>query len=243
MRIPRIYHPEPLATGHIIELSKSAANHVATVLRMKMGQSVILFDGSGTDFNGTITALSKKQVSVLLNTTSINQTESPLATHLGQAICRSDKMDWIIQKSVELGVNQITPIMSQRSQCKWSTEQQQKKWQHWHNIIISSCEQCGRSILPKLHPILRLTNWLNHAPPGHRLILDPAANHSVNFTNAQYPITLLCGPESGFDQQEVDAAIQAGFEPIQIGPRVLRAETTSIAILSCLQWQMGDFGH
>ncbi len=241
MRIPRIYHPEPLSTHETIMLSSGAANHIANVLRMRVNQQIILFDGSGIDFAGVITALAKKQVSVTLNQALPNQTESPLITHLGQAICRGDKMDWIIQKSVELGIKQITPLMTQHSQFKWPPQQKQKKWQHWHNIMINSCEQCGRSLLPTLDPITTLQNWLSQTHSGTCLILDPAADQSARLANDNQQITLLCGPESGFDQQEIDTAKQSGFCPTQIGPRILRAETAAVAMLACLQWQWGDF--
>ena len=243
MRIPRIYHPETLQASTCVQLSDNAAHHVTRVLRLATGAKITLFDGTGQDFHGTLTAVSKKSAEVTLNTVEAVATESPVQGHLIQAICRGEKMDWIIQKAVELGIHSITPIMTARSQLKWRPEQQQKKHQHWQNIIINSCEQCGRSTLPILNPKQNFSAHITQSSAGQKWILRPGAAHKTptEITADHHPISFICGPEGGFSREEVEHATVNGYSAITLGPRILRAETAAMAFLSCMQWQWGDF--
>ncbi len=159
MRIPRIYHPEPIHALGTLALSEDAAGHVGRVLRMKEGQEVLLFDGSGHEFPATITQIGKKNVDVDIQEKVSTSIESPLDLHLGQVISRGDKMEFTIQKSVELGVNTITPLISERCGVKLDAKRFEKKLQQWQKIAISACEQCGRNTIPEIRPIMSLEQW------------------------------------------------------------------------------------
>ncbi len=243
MRIPRIYHPETITTLGQLALSDDAAGHVGRVLRMSEGQQVLLFDGSGAEFPATITQVSKKNVTVTTSERVENSSESPLNLHLGQVISRGDKMEFTIQKSVELGVNTITPLISERCGVKLNAERFDKKLAQWQKIAIAACEQCGRNIVPEIRPVMSLEQWCAEEYDGLKLNLHPRAKYSIN--TLPVPVTnvrLLIGPEGGLSSNEIDMTEQYQFEETLLGPRVLRTETAALTAITALQVRFGDLG-
>ncbi|MGR5294080.1 16S rRNA (uracil(1498)-N(3))-methyltransferase [Vibrio mediterranei] len=243
MRIPRIYHPEPIHALGALALSEDAAGHVGRVLRMKEGQEVLLFDGTGHEFPATITQIGKKNVDVDILEKVSASIESPLGLHLGQVISRGDKMEFTIQKSVELGVNTITPLISERCGVKLDAKRFEKKLQQWQKIAISACEQCGRNTIPEIRPIMSLEQWCAEPSEALKLNLHPRAKYSVN--TLPEPVTkvrLLIGPEGGLSAQEIEMTEQYQFEETLLGPRVLRTETAALTAITALQVRFGDLG-
>lgn len=242
MRIPRIYHPSPLGTQQQVSLSDDAAGHVARVLRLKEGHQVILFCGDGLDYAAEITSLTKRSVEVRLD--SINdkhQIESPLRIHLGQVISRGDKMDFTLQKSVELGVSEITPLLSERCGVKLPPERLEKKRQQWQKIVISACEQCGRAVIPNVNPVQELELWAREQTSEMKLNLHPQAPYTIkSMPRPEQGIRLLIGPEGGLSEQEITQMSSLAFAEIQLGPRILRTETAALCAISALQSQFGD---
>ncbi|SFN07655.1 16S rRNA (uracil1498-N3)-methyltransferase [Izhakiella capsodis] len=243
MRIPRIYHPTPLTPGAEIILSEDAANHVARVLRMQAGGMLTLFDGTNMTFTAQITHADKKQVNVQLQSVQEDDRESPLHLHLGQVMSRGEKMEFTIQKAVELGVNIITPLLSERCGVKLDVERQEKKVQQWRKIAIAACEQCGRNRLPEIRNVMVLENWCAEPDTGLRLNLHPRAKHSIN--TLPLPVNrlrLLIGPEGGLSKEEINLTSHYDFTDILLGPRVLRTETTALTAITALQVRFGDLG-
>ncbi len=243
MRIPRIYHPEPIQQLGTLALSEDAAGHVGRVLRMKPEQQVLLFDGSGHEFPAVITEVTKKAVHVDLTEKIERDIESPLNLHLGQVVSRGDKMEFTIQKSVELGVNTITPLISERCGVKLDQKRFDKKLAQWQKIIIAACEQCGRNTVPEIRPIMSLEDWCKEEYQGLKLNLHPRAKYSIN--TLPEPVTnvkLLIGPEGGLSSSEIDMTQEYQFEETLLGPRVLRTETAALTAITALQVRFGDLG-
>ncbi|PHM73829.1 16S rRNA (uracil(1498)-N(3))-methyltransferase [Xenorhabdus kozodoii] len=243
MRIPRIYHPELLSTGTEIYLSDEAANHVGRVLRMSHGQALQLFDGSNQVFDAIVTETSKKTVKVSILDGKLSNHESPLNLHLGQVISRGEKMEFTIQKSVELGVNTITPLLSERCGVKLDAERLEKKLQQWKKIAISACEQCGRNRIPEIRPVMPLETWCAENDGSLKLNLHPRASHSINTLPLPVEkVRLLIGPEGGLSAEEIEMTAKYQFTDILLGPRVLRTETTALTAITALQVRFGDLG-
>ncbi|PHM64408.1 16S rRNA -N-methyltransferase [Xenorhabdus stockiae] len=243
MRIPRIYHPAPLTVGAEISLSDDAANHVGRVLRMSNGQRLQLFDGSNQIFNAEITEASKKTVKVYIHTGELADHESPLDLHLGQVMSRGEKMEFTIQKSVELGVNTITPLLSERCGVKLDAERLEKKLQQWKKIAISACEQCGRNQIPEIRPVMSLEAWCAENDNSLKLNLHPRASQSINTLPLPVEkVRLLIGPEGGLSAEEIEMTANHQFTDILLGPRVLRTETTALTAITALQVRFGDLG-
>lgn len=243
MRIPRIYHPTPLQPSSIIALNDDAAGHIGRVLRMQAGQEVLLFDGSGAEFPAEITEVSKKNVLVNVLKRVESSCESPLNLHLGQVISRGDKMEFTIQKSVELGVNTITPLISERCGVKLDAKRFEKKLEQWQKIAISACEQCGRNIVPLIRPIMQLQEWCAEPSDALKLNLHPRAKYSINtLPQPINKVRLLIGPEGGLSESEISMTEQYHFEETLLGPRVLRTETAALTAITALQVRFGDLG-
>ncbi|CAM2748450.1 16S rRNA (uracil(1498)-N(3))-methyltransferase [Vibrio ordalii] len=243
MRIPRIYHPTPLQPSAIIALNDDAAGHIGRVLRMQAGQEVLLFDGSGAEFPAEITEVSKKNVLVNVLKRVEKSCESPLNLHLGQVISRGDKMEFTIQKSVELGVNTITPLISERCGVKLDAKRFEKKLEQWQKIAISACEQCGRNIVPLIRPIMQLQEWCAEPSDALKLNLHPRAKYSINtLPQPINKVRLLIGPEGGLSESEISMTEQYHFEETLLGPRVLRTETAALTAITALQVRFGDLG-
>ena len=243
MRIPRIHHPELIHQLGSLALGEDAAGHVGRVLRMKEGQEVLLFDGSGAEFPATITEVSKKNVTVDVTERIERSSESPLDLHLGQVISRGDKMEFTIQKSVELGVNTITPLISERCGVKLDAKRFEKKLAQWQKIAIAACEQCGRNTVPVIRPIMQLEEWCSELSEALKLNLHPRAKYSINtLPEPISKVRLLIGPEGGLSAEEIGMTEQYKFEETLLGPRVLRTETAALTAITALQVRFGDLG-
>lgn len=243
MRTPRIYHPELITQLGELALSEDAAGHIGRVLRMKEGQDVLLFDGSGSEFPATLSQVSKKNVFVEITEKIERSCESPLDLHLGQVISRGDKMEFTIQKSVELGVNTITPLISERCGVKLDVKRFEKKLAQWQKIAIAACEQSGRNTVPVIRPIMQLEEWCSEPSEALKLNLHPRAKYSINtLPEPISKVRLLIGPEGGLSAEEIGMTEQYKFEETLLGPRVLRTETAALTAITALQVRFGDLG-
>ncbi len=241
--MPRFYCTAPLPTDGDFDLPPDAAHHASRVLRLRVGEELQMFDGEGHECHGVIADLSGKRVLV----SNIKQVdalrESPLHTVLAQALCSSEKMDWIIQKATELGVTEIQPLDTERSVARLSTERAEKRMAHWRQVTISACEQCGRNTLPVIHPPIDIMAWLRklREQTGGKFILLPEGATALSAqARPAGPAVLMIGAEGGFSPAESETALLCGFTPIRMGARVMRTETAAIAGLTALQLLWGD---
>jgi 16S rRNA (uracil1498-N3)-methyltransferase len=238
MRLSRFFIDAPLSLGQH-ELPEAQAHYIGRVLRHAVGNAVQLFDGSGQEYLGELIEVGKKSVRVELRECIAGLAESPLRIHLGQGLSRGERMDWAIQKATELGASEITPIISARCEVRLKDERADKRMMHWRQVAISACEQCGRSVLPMIHPPLELEAWLQQIEADLKLVLHPVAEPWVSHTPPR-SLAFLIGPEGGLSDAEVDQARGAGFESARLGPRVLRTETAPVVALSVAQQLWGD---
>lgn len=241
MRIPRIYYPHPIPLEQEFQLTEEAGHHIATVLRLKANRPVVLFNGDGNEYSGQIISVQRKNVIVEADACLSLSKESPLNIHLGQGVSKGDRMDTVLQKSVELGVSEITPIITERCTVKLDASRWEKKRQQWQKIIIGACEQSGRNTLPTLHAPTTLNSWLAESTSSARLVLAPGAEQPL----ARQPYNsqgfrLLIGPEGGLSDSEIHQSNEKGFTSVSLGPRILRTETAAISSISILQAQHGD---
>ena len=242
MRIPRSYHPESLLQQQTCHLSEEAANHVGRVLRMQPGEPLELFDGSNHIYSARITQADKKAVTAEILEHRFDDRESNLHIHLGQVISRGERMEFTIQKSVELGVNVITPLWSERCGVKLDGERMDKKLQQWRKIAIGACEQCGRNVIPEIRPIMKLQDWCAEQDGKLKLNLHPRAQYSIRRLPEIPPegVRLLIGSEGGLSPQEIALTEQFGFTEVLLGKRVLRTETAALVAITALQVCFGD---
>jgi 16S rRNA (uracil1498-N3)-methyltransferase len=238
----RVHVALPLAVDAHIELPEGAARHVGQVLRMRVGELLTLFNGTGGEYQAVIETVERREVRVHVESYREAQRESALAVTLAQCVSKGERMDYTIQKAVELGVSAIVPLLSARSVVKLDGERWEKKLEHWRGIVASACEQSGRTVLPAVSPVQRLDIWLAQPGEGARLVLAPGGQHSLKTLPAASAVTLLVGPEGGLDDQEVALAVHRGYTAIGLGPRVLRTETAGVAALAALQALWGDLG-
>ena len=245
MRIPRFYFPDVLALGARVSLPKDAAHHALRVLRMSEGDAVSLFNGDGQVYRAKILRCDKQDVAVLIEQgQAAAANESPLPVLLLQGISSGERMDFTLQKSVELGVAAIQPIQAERSVVKLTGERLEKRLRHWQNIVIAACEQCGRNVVPEVLPAQGLMQWLGEPTSGGalRIHLAPEAEWGLrDLEKPSGPVILAVGPEGGFSEPEQIALRQCGFVAVRLGPRVLRTETAALAALAALQTCWGDF--
>lgn len=221
-------------------LCEDAANHAGKVLRMQAGEALELFNGDGNNYAAVIIEVGKKQMVVDIQSSSENPIESPLKLHLGQGISRGDRMDFAIQKAVELGVSEITPLFTERCGVKLDADRLEKKREQWQKIVISACEQSGRSVVPPVHQPVTLEKWLGQPDNCLKLTLDPWTSATIKQLSPTDRLRLVIGPEGGFSDREVAATTLAGFQPVRLGPRVLRTETAALTAIAALQLQLGD---
>jgi len=249
MRIPRIFTASELHQGTKLRLDKSAADYLIRVLRLKSGAAVILFNGQGGQYESVIDSMKGNIVDIAIGQHVLHEVESALDITLAQGISRGTRMDYTIQKSVELGVSRIIPLITARCGVKLDAERAAKRLHHWQGITVSSCEQCGRNRIPTLHPIITLQDWLSQSDPANthqarpdlRLVLDPYNDNTLSqLAKPGGPVILLIGPEGGLTNDELRQANQAGFTGIQLGPRILRTETAGVAAISAMQSLWGD---
>ena len=239
MRLSRFFIDAPLSLGQH-ELPEAQAHYIGRVLRHAAGDAVQLFDGSGQEYLGELLEAGKKRVTVELVEALPGQAESPLRIHLGQGLSRGERMDWAIQKATELGVSEITPIVSERCEVRLKDERADKRLAHWRQVAISACEQCGRSVLPVIHAPITLAEWQAHVQAELKLVLHPVAAPLESHARP-HSLAFLIGPEGGLSEAEVAQAKAAGFHAARLGPRVLRTETAPVVALAVAQQLWGDF--
>ena len=240
MRIPRIYTGQALLGNARIELEPGPSAHVARALRMREGDKLTLFNGEGGEYPAEIAAIDKKKVLVTTGAHQALELESNLHIHLGIAVSRGDRMDWIVQKATELGVDALTPLFTERTEVKLAGDRAAKKIHHWQQIAISACEQCGRNRLPMIHALQELDHWLASTEAQRKFVLHHRADPAGGASEKPASIALLVGPEGGLSDQEISMAEQAGFQSLRLGPRVLRTETAPLAAIAILQAHWGD---
>ncbi|HSW92795.1 MAG TPA: 16S rRNA (uracil(1498)-N(3))-methyltransferase [Gammaproteobacteria bacterium] len=240
----RIYQPDVLSAHSTLVLNESASHHLARVLRASIGDKITVFNGQGGEYSAIIRRIDKKTVTVDLLAFSPREVESPLDMVLAQGIARGEKMDYLIQKAVELGVNEIIPLLTERCNVKLDVERSEKRLQHWQSVVISACEQSGRNRVPVVHPPQSLEKGLSLIKADHQLVLSPHEGISLKKLAISAParVILLVGPEGGFSPREMQWAVQSRFIPLNLGPRVLRTETASVAAITALQSVYGDMG-
>lgn len=242
--MPRFYCPQPLPAQGAFNLPADAAHHASRVLRLREGDDVQLFDGAGRECHGVITEIAGKQVTVGDILQVETNRESPLKIVLAQALCSSEKMDWVIQKATELGAAEIQPLATERSVARLSAERAAKRTEHWQQVAISACEQCGRNVLPLIHPPMEISAWLQYmldSATSKYILLPQGAQALQAQESPQNGAVLLIGAEGGFTQAESDNALRCGFTPVRLGARVMRTETAAVAGLAVLQTLWGDF--
>jgi len=239
----RIHVAAALAAGTELDLPDDAARHVAQVLRMRAGEALTLFDGKGGEYAAVIVDAGRRDVRVRIDQHHAADRESRLDVTLAQCVSKGDRMDYTIQKAVELGVSRIVPLLSERSVVKLDAERWDKKLEHWRGVAVSACEQSGRTRVPEVVAVQKLDAWLAAPAEGRlRMVLAPTESVSLRSLDAAASIALLIGPEGGLSDGEIAAARRAGCIGIGLGPRVLRTETAGVATLAALQLLWGDLG-
>lgn len=239
MRLSRFFVNTPLHLGEH-EVPAYLAHYMGRVLRLSVNDPVQLFDGSGLEFLGTISQITKKSLMVNLTKQLTGLGESPLYTHLGQGLARGEKMDFVIQKATELGVSEITPLFTGRSEVRLTEERTDKRIAHWQQVAISACEQSGRSKIPIIHPPQSVSEWAATVQADLKLMLHLIAEPMGTYQKPA-SLALLIGPEGGFTDEEIALAQQHEFQQVHLGSRVLRTETAPIVALSIAQQLWGDF--
>ncbi len=240
--MPRFFVDLPLSTGSQLELPETAARHVQ-VLRLQPGDAIVLFNGQGGEFASTVLKIGKRSVQVEVGAHDLLERESPLQLTIVQALSAAERMDYTVQKSAELGVTAIQPVISEYCQSRYSGERAEKRIAHWQGVAISACEQCGRTRVPQILPIMRFDDFLISPQTADLKVLlspDGAIRHS------QLPVvvrsaSVLIGAEGGFSRKEELDAIAAGFTPLILGPRIFRTETVAPVIAGLLQAKYGDW--
>jgi len=233
----------PLQIGQNLILPEAVAQHGVRVLRLRVGDHCVLFNGDGHDYTAIITSIQRQQLHVRITDVQPVQCESLLTITLLQGIARGEKMDWILQKATELGVKSIIPVNSQRSQVRLDESRAEKRWTHWQAVVAAACAQSGRARIPKLSMPSSLLSALQSLPAeALRLNLDPEGGQRLaDLQQPEQGVIVAIGPEGGWsalDRQQLHAA---GFQGLRLGPRILRTETAGLAALAALQLQWGDF--
>jgi len=243
MRIPRLYTPQIFIQGAELAITGQTAHHVAHVLRIRSGATVQVFDGTGCEHRAIVKTIKRSAIILEIAEAIAVQPESSLDITLLQGIARNDRMDFILQKAVELGVNTIQPLWTQRSQTHLKGSRLEKRFDHWQGIVISACEQCGRAVMPHLAAVMDYSDWMD-APEtgGLRLLLQPNSETGLGtLKNPDEQIHVLIGPEGGLNTDEEVLAKAAGFTGVCLGQRILRTETAALATLAGIQTLWGDF--
>lgn len=241
MRLSRLYLDTALATQQTITLHGERLNYIANVLRLKSGTDITVFNGEGGEYLATITDIAKRSATLEIKDFSDIDVESALSITLVQGISRGERMDFTLQKATELGVARIIPVFSQRCSVNLKGERLEKRLQHWRGIVISACEQSGRNTIPFVEKAQNLDDFLEQENSHNGILLDPTATRGLNEISPDKAVTILIGPEGGFDDRERQHAYANAFRGVQLGPRVLRTETAAVASISAMQALWGDF--
>ncbi|MEB0030539.1 16S rRNA (uracil(1498)-N(3))-methyltransferase [Undibacterium sp. RTI2.1] len=239
--MPRFFCPLPLTIGASIDLPTDVAHHIF-VLRLSAGENISLFNGEGGSYVATLVSVTKKSVTAEVKVFLPEECELPFALTLAQALPEASKMDWIIEKAIELGVTTIQPLSSQRCVVRLSAERAEKKLAHWQGIIVAAAEQCGRNRLAHLSPVMDLPKWLAQQDMHKRILLSPRADQSLADWARHHPaqsVSLMIGPEGGFSDDEEMLAIRQGVLTLSMGPRILRTETAGLAAIATLNAAWG----
>lgn len=242
MRIPRIYIDVDLNENTVIDLPDASFQHLCKVLRLKSDHPLRVFNGKGGQYHATLCNVEKRSASIAISQFEPLSNESPIHVTVGQTLSRGERMDYAIQKSVEAGVYAIQPLFSERCEVKLQKNRVEKRQQHWQQVAISAAEQCGRGIVPTIHPPIELTDWLSKCKDMLKLTLH---HHSAKpIREFECPennqIALLIGPEGGLSEKEVKLSEINGYSPITLGPRVLRTETAPVIALGVINALWGD---
>ncbi len=241
MRLNRVHAEIPVGGRVQLELTGTAANHVARVLRLRVGDPLILFDDAAGEYTATVAALLRNAVRVTVGDYIAVNRESPLQVTLVQGISRGERMDVVVQKATELGVHRIVPLLAERTVVRLNAAQAANRLRHWRAIAVAACEQCGRNRLPEVTPPMSLQDFLvSDYPEGLRLVLSPDGSLKARELPVSAAVTLLIGPEGGLSDAELSAALAAQFKAMALGPRILRTETAALAALAVIQQQLGD---
>jgi 16S rRNA (uracil1498-N3)-methyltransferase len=243
MRLTRVHIPQPLAPGVEVTLPEGAAAHLTRVLRLGVGDGCIAFNGDGHDYAATLAAVGKREARLRIGEATPVERESPLRIVLLQGVAKGEKMDLILQKATELGVQAIVPVWSQRSDVKLDGDRAAKRLEHWRSVVASACEQCGRAVLPTVAAPVSLQAALAGLPASDaRLLLDPVGAHSLRSLSLADSASLCVavGPEGGWSPLDREQLQAAGFDGLRLGPRVLRTETAGLAAIAALQARFGD---
>lgn len=238
---PRLHWPDPIASGETLELADERAHHLLRVLKRREGDTVVLFQQPDREFDAQIVSVSKNRLNLKVGAQRTRSSESPLQSVLVQGISRGDRMDYSIQKSVELGVHQIIPVLTQRSGVQLDAKRLEKKQAHWQGVALSAAEQSGRTVVPQIATCQKLTDYL--ASRYHQgVVLDPLGEpwDHLKAPLAAEPFKLLIGPEGGLSDDEIALAARMGMQRLRLGPRILRTETAAVVALSALQLSLGD---
>ena len=241
---PRFYCPGDLSQGATRDLPEAAAHHAGRVLRLTVGDPVILFNGKGGEVNAEVQAMTKQRVMLRIGQWEAREAEAPVAVTLVQGLSARERMDFTIQKAVELGVAEIFPVETRRSVVRLAHERAERRVEHWQNLVISACEQCGRNRVPTVHPVCQLPDWLGARPAAQselRLILSASASTRLQDLRPGERVTLMAGPEGGFAPEELAMTTACGFTAVRLGPRILRTETAALAALAAIDALWGDF--
>lgn len=242
MRISRLYVEASLQSGNSLTLPPEASHYLATVLRLGIDDTVLLFNGTDGEFTATLTSAQKKKVTVLIGPLQRAVDASPLAIHLGVGLSRGERMDFVMQKATELGVDAITPLYCEFGEVRFKQQNRlDNKMRHWRQVVINACEQSGRLTVPEIFEPVAALDWISSQTASCRLILDPDGGKKFTELELADEIALFSGPEGGFSETEVKQAQLAGFSNVVMGPRVLRTETAPLAALAILQTLRGDF--
>jgi 16S rRNA (uracil1498-N3)-methyltransferase len=243
MRISRLFVPEAITEHAKLVLNEASSHYMRTVLRLKKGYALTIFDGRGGEYAATVQALTRRAVEISVEQRCDVDKESPLSIELGLSVSRGERMDVAIQKATELGVSVITPVVTQFCAVKLDPERREQRQRHWQNIIYRACEQCGRNKPPVLNDIIELNTWLSTELPTNRIIFEPDASKSLaSYDKPNGGVVALVGPEGGFSADEVEQAQTANFTALGFGPRVLRNETAAMAAVAAMQVLWGDMG-
>jgi 16S rRNA (uracil1498-N3)-methyltransferase len=241
MTIPRIFIADKLQSKQEIILDANLSNYILHVLRLKINDPLLVFNNSRGEFRAVLASINKRQAVIVIEEFIERDNESPLQIHLGQGISRGEKMDFTIQKAVELGVNTITPLFTEHCNVRLKDERLENRMRHWREVAVSAAGQSDRCYVPKVLPAQNLESWLAKTS-GLCLILDPCATKKLSDIKEQpSSVTLLIGPEGGLSDKEIVLAQHNKFVPIRLGPRILRTETAALTMIGVLQSKWGDF--
>jgi 16S rRNA (uracil1498-N3)-methyltransferase len=241
MPLPRIYCEQRLGPGAQFALAPEAAQHVAKALRLKSGDAITVFDGRGGEYEAILQRIDKERVDVKVGAWHDAEVEPRIQVGLAQGLPEADKMDWIIQKAVELGAAWVQPLVCDRSVVRLAGERAARREAHWRRVAVSACEQSGRNRVPEVRPTLGFQSWIATPSSLARWMLAPGAEPLAGHAPPEAAVELLVGPEGGLSERELDLALARGCEPVSLGPRVLRSETAPIAALAAIHALWGDF--